>query len=100
MEDIKDKGYRSRHDSLINKVFWNGNRVIRVNFISKHPNISEYLLSRYQDSDSYTETIQRIKLGIEEKPKCPTCGKDLPFLGFFHVCIFNNYFICLFFTEI
>ena len=44
MEDTKDKIYRSRHDSLINKVFWNGNRVIRVNFISKHPNILEYLL--------------------------------------------------------
>lgn len=70
MEDILDKEYRSRHDGLINKVFWNENRVIRVNFISKHPNISEYLLSRYQDSDSYRETIQRIKLGIEEKPKC------------------------------
>ena len=81
MEDIKDKGYRSRHDSLINKVFWNGNRVIRVNFISKHPNISEYLLSRYKDSDSYRETIQRIKLGIEEKPKCPTCGKPVNFIG-------------------
>ena len=81
MEDTKYKIYRSRHDSLINKVFWNGNRVIRVNFISKHPNISEYLLSRYQDSDSYRETIQRIKLGIEEKPKCPTCGKPVNFIG-------------------
>ena len=81
MEDIKDKIYRSRHDSLINKVFWNGNRVIRVNFISKHPNISEYLLCRYKDSDSYRETIQRIKLGIEEKPKCPTCGKPVNFIG-------------------
>lgn len=79
MEDIKDKRYRSRHDSLINKVFWNGNRVIRVNFISKHLNISEYLLSRYKDSDSFRETIQRIKLGIEEKPKCPTCGKSVNF---------------------
>lgn len=66
MEDIKDKRYISRHDSLINKVFWNRNRVIRVNFISKHPNISEYLLNRYQDSYSYRETIQRIKLGIEK----------------------------------
>lgn len=61
-EDIKDKGSKSRHDGLINKVFWNGNRVIRVNFISKYSNISKYLLNRYKDSDSYRETIQRIKL--------------------------------------
>ena len=67
MEDIKDKIYRSRHDSLINKVFWNGNRVIGVNFISKHPNISEYLLSRYQDSDSYRGNYTKNKIRNRRK---------------------------------
>ena len=72
---------RNSHDGLINKIFWNGNRIVRVNFIDKYPNVSNYLNSRYDDSESYRETIRRIKLGIEEKPKCPTCGKPVVFIG-------------------
>ena len=49
--------------------------------------IYEYLINRYNDSDSLKETLFRIYNGIEEHPKCPTCGKPLVFKGiFFKFC--------------
>ena len=49
--------------------------------------IYEYLVNRYGDSDSLKETLYRIYNGIEEHPKCPTCGKPLVFKGiFFKFC--------------
>ena len=49
--------------------------------------IYEYLINRYGDSDSLKETLFRIYNGIEEHPKCPTCGKPLVFKGmFFKFC--------------
>ena len=44
-------------------------------------NILTYLDNRFKDSSSRLETYQRIKLGIEEKPKCPTCGKPVVWIG-------------------
>ena len=41
----------------------------------------EYIKHRYDDSDSDNETIKRIYFGIEEKPKCPICGKPVKWLG-------------------
>ena len=49
--------------------------------------IYEYLINRYNDSYSLKETLFRIYNGIEEHPKCPTCGKHLVFKGiFFKFC--------------
>ena len=49
--------------------------------------IYEYLINRYNDSYSLKETLFRIYNGIEEHPKCPTCGKPLVFKGmFFKFC--------------
>ena len=49
--------------------------------------IYKYLVNRYDDSDSLKETLYRIYNGIEEHPKCPTCGKPLIFKGiFFKFC--------------
>ena len=49
--------------------------------------IYEYLINRYDDSYSLKETLYRIYNGIEEHPKCPTCGKPLVFKGiFFKFC--------------
>ena len=49
--------------------------------------IYEYLVNRYNDSDSLKETLYRIYNGIEEHPKCHTCGKPLIFKGiFFKFC--------------
>lgn len=40
-----------------------------------------YLENRFNDSSSINETIQRIYYKIEEKPKCPICGKPVLWLG-------------------
>lgn len=40
-----------------------------------------YLKNRYADSDSFAETVYRIKNKIEEKPHCPTCGKPIKYCG-------------------
>ena len=49
--------------------------------------IYEYLVNRYDDSDSLKETLYRIYNGIEEHPKSPTCGKPFIFKGiFFKFC--------------
>jgi len=41
----------------------------------------EYLNNRFKDSASLYETIDRIKKGIEEKPKCPVCGRPVNYVG-------------------
>ena len=46
-----------------------------------NPVILDYLDNRFSDSSSRLETIQRIRFGIEEKPKCPTCGKPVVWVG-------------------
>ena len=58
--------------------------------------IYEYLINRYDDSDSLKETLFRIYNGIEEHPKCPTCGKPLVFKGIFfkfcsNICVQSSY---------
>ena len=40
-----------------------------------------YLKNRYKDSSSLIETVQRIRLGIENKPLCPTCGNPVRWIG-------------------
>ena len=48
-----------------------------------NPLLLDYLNTRYTDSDSLEETLKRIKLGIEEKPKCalPGCNNPVTFVG-------------------
>ena len=41
----------------------------------------EYLNNRYYDSDSEKETIIRMLLNIEEKPKCKICGKPVSYIS-------------------
>lgn len=43
--------------------------------------ILTYLDNRFKDSSSRLESLQRIRFGIEEKPKCPTCGKPVVWVG-------------------
>lgn len=40
-----------------------------------------YLENRFPDSYSLKETLYRIKNHIEEKPKCPICGKPVHYIG-------------------
>lgn len=48
-----------------------------------NPIILDYLNNRFKDSDSMEETLKRIELGIEEKPKCalPGCNNPVTFIG-------------------
>lgn len=44
-------------------------------------NIVNYLNNRYDDSESITETLIRIKNNINVKPECPICHKKLKYSG-------------------
>lgn len=46
-----------------------------------NPVILDYLNNRFKDSSSIEETLKRIELSIEEKPKCPVCDKPVVFVG-------------------
>ena len=43
--------------------------------------IYEYLINRYNDSQSLKETIYRINFGYDVRPVCENCGKPIKFLG-------------------
>lgn len=46
----------------------------------KYINIKNYLNNRYNDSFSFCEVLYRMFYNIDNKPKCPTCGKPLTFI--------------------
>ena len=47
--------------------------------LNKLPLLSKYINNRYNDSDSWTETIWRIRNNINIKPCCKECGAPLKF---------------------
>lgn len=72
------------NDEQILKIFINSlgridSSKLRKRFLEKNIDIVQYLNNRFNDSDSYTETIYRIKNKIYEKPKCKTCGKPITY---------------------
>lgn len=44
---------------------------------NKNPELKNWLENRYPDSESFSETIFRIKNGIDRRPVCKICGKKL-----------------------
>ena len=54
-----------------------------LNFEKTHfpTKIYEYLINRYDDSQSLKETIFRINYGYDIRPVCENCGKPIEFLG-------------------
>lgn len=44
-----------------------------------HPDDYHYFKTRFPDSESFRETIYRIKHGLEQRPKCPVCEKTIEF---------------------
>ena len=48
---------------------------------SYYPNLHSYLMNRYNDSESLSETIRRIQYNIEERPKCKVCGNKVNYLS-------------------
>ncbi len=51
----------------------------RLSWLNKHQDIYDYLINRYNDSESIQETIYRIVNKIEIRPVCETCGKPVRF---------------------
>lgn len=47
----------------------------------KYANIINYIEHRYNDSDSFRESIYRIKYNIEIRPVCKECGNKVKFVG-------------------
>ena len=55
--------------------------------------LSKYVDNRYDDSESWTETVWRIRNNVNIKPHCKECGKELrfPFASFCsYKCRSNN----------
>ena len=74
-------------DNYIIENFQLKNGRINSNFTSKEyllnyaPNVYDYLINRYNDSESLRETVIRIINHIEERPKCPICGEKVSYRG-------------------
>ena len=50
--------------------------------LKAHKDIYDKILLYYDDSTSLTEAVYRIINNLDERPKCPVCGKKLKFYGF------------------
>ena len=72
-----------KYDKYIISIFINGRGIIKEKIarLDNYPNIKQYIELRYSDSFSIEETLKRIQHNIEEKPKCPCCGKPLKYIG-------------------
>lgn len=69
-------------DTILSNFFLaNGGLKRSVTDKIKNPLLIRFLSERFSDSYSFEETVRRIKLGIEEKPKCRKCGKPVVFVG-------------------
>lgn len=53
--------------------------------------IYDYIVNRYNDSESFKESLERIILNIEKRPSCPNCGKALPYKKYNAYKIFPIY---------
>jgi len=71
------------NDEIIINTFFKDNKYLhsrlRKSWLNKNINIYNYLINRYNDSDSLQETIFRIKYNIEIRPVCKYCGKHVKF---------------------
>jgi len=59
-------------------------RRLQESWLNKYSNVKEYLSNRFEDSESFRETIYRIYNHIETRPLCPICGNPIPFNRYFH----------------
>ena len=74
----------NHHDNLICKIFLKKNGTVngrKIERIYNYDNIKKYLDNRYNDSESYKETIRRIQYKIEIRPICKECGAKVKYTG-------------------
>ena len=79
--------YRNKdiNDNDIISLLFNNNEPIFSRFEKEYLiafHIYDYILNRFNDSDSITETVYRIKNQIYEKPSCKICGNKLKFIKY------------------
>ena len=73
-------------DELLNIFTKNGTlkyvSIRRINKIKvQNPDAYNALVNRFDDSNSFKETIHRLKFGLYDKPCCPICGKKLLYVS-------------------
>ena len=56
-------------------------KIITKSFLKRNPEIQQYLINRFKDSQSIQETLYRIYYKIEIRPTYPYCGNPLRFIG-------------------
>ena len=76
------------HDNLLIYLFWDFKKHRASGLyrkfnqkVIKYPNINNYLLNRYKDSESRIESLLRLVYNIENRPRCPICGNLVKFIG-------------------
>lgn len=72
------------YDKILPKLFQNKLGYINSNKIhllekNVYPNIYNYISTKYGDSSTLTESLIRMKYGINKRPVCPICGKHVSF---------------------
>lgn len=50
--------------------------------IDAHEEIASYMQNRFSFTQDYKEVYYLIYYGLNERPKCPVCGKEVPFAKF------------------
>ena len=73
------------HDKLLSSILKKDNNYTPTKYriklkSGKFPNIINYLNNRYIDSDSISETLSRMKYGLENRPVCKICGGHVKYL--------------------
>ena len=66
-------------DEFIIETFYENDKYLYRKLRNASDDIKEYLNNRFDDYDSLTEVIYRIKNKIYERPVCLTCGRRLKF---------------------
>lgn len=87
--DINDEYILKNFFGVSGKI--NGNHSTE-DYIKKHypSEVYDYLINRFNDSESLRETFIRIKLKIESRPVCPICGKPVKWVGHIKYRLFGD----------
>lgn len=79
------------YDKILCKIFFIDNWHLNQSYLNKYKrnykkrkkyiNIINYLENRYDDSESFKETIYRMNNNINIRPVCKSCGNKVKFIG-------------------
>ena len=76
---INDNDIKEYFFTKLNKLY--AKKFLDFEKIHLPKEIYEYLINRYNDSQSLKETVYRINFGYDVRPVCENCGKPIEFLG-------------------